>query len=337
MTSEYEDEVRDTRLELIKTNWKDLIWWRNVALAKFVQPLMELRNHGTYLLDETWDSLVVLDACRYDIFRDSIPGSNLHGTLSSRTSRATDTPPFLVMNFVDRKSDDIVYVSANPFADKFIKDRVYKLISVWRTNWNEENDTVLPEAMYERTVEAAEKYPDKRIVAHFIQPHYPYIGHKELNVSKLLSARPEKNQVKGGGYRDTSFFTLCAKRIDAGAMKNTGKYLEAYAENLRLVFPYLEKLVRILPGRTVITADHGEAFGEKINRLLPIRVYGHMPSMRIKSLTEVPWFVIEREQKIAEYSTAISNAASNDSLNKEPFDGGEEEELNRRLKSLGYS
>jgi hypothetical protein len=311
----------DSRLELVRTNWKNPIWWRDVALAKLVLPIMEMRNSGSYILDQSWNSMIILDACRYDVFEKSIRESTIQGSLSRWTSIATDTGEFLIRNFVGRNCYDVVYVSANPFADKIIKKSVYKLIPVWRTHWNEEEDTVLPESMYECTIKAAKEYPNKRIISHFIQPHYPYIGHKKLNVSKFESAKPEEEQIKGGGYTDTSFFTTSAKLIYAKAMQDKYDHLEAYTDNLQQALPYVERLVNLLPGRTVITADHGEAFGEKISRFVPIKVYGHMPGMRIRALTEVPWFVIEPEQKLKQssYISESSRSLSDGSPVKEHF------------------
>ncbi len=290
-------EKSRSKLALIRANWKDRIWWRDVALTKMVKPLMEARNDGIYVLDESWNNLIILDACRYDVFAESIGGSSIAGKLQSRTSLATDTGEFLVKNFLDRKCDDVVYVSASPFPDKLIRERVDRLVSVWRTHWSKEHETVLPEAMYECTLEAARRYPGKRIIAHFLQPHYPYIGHKELNVSKFESARPVEEQSSGRGYKDDSVFSLSAKLIYANAMKEKSRHMKAYSDNLHIALPYVEKLINALPGRTVITADHGEAFGEKIGRFLPIKVYGHMPCMRVRALTKVPWFVADPEQK----------------------------------------
>lgn len=287
-----------SRLGLIRANWRDLIWWRNVALMKIGQPMMEAFNDGIHVLDESWDNLIILDACRYDAFGEMVHESALRGKLECRTSIATDTGEFMIKNFFQRRCDDVVYISANPFADKFLKERVHKLISVWRTDWSREDDTVLPGVMCERTLEVARQYPSKRIVAHFIQPHYPYIGHEELNVSKFYSARPVAEQPKGGGYKDDSFFSISAKLVYARAMKDRDTHWRAYMDNLRAALLHVQKLVKVLPGKTVISADHGEAFGEKISRLLPIRVYGHMECMRIKALTRVPWFVIDPEEKI---------------------------------------
>ena len=47
---------------------------------------------------------------------------------------------------------------------------------MWRDKWDEENRTVLPEDMSESVLEASKKYPNKRILAHYIPPHVPLIG-----------------------------------------------------------------------------------------------------------------------------------------------------------------
>ncbi|MBN1796133.1 MAG: hypothetical protein JW804_05620, partial [Sedimentisphaerales bacterium] len=64
------------------------------------------------ILDEGWDYLIVLDACRYDYFerlyRDYLQG----GVLSKKVSSGTNTPEWLKMNF--KKRTDIIYITGNP-------------------------------------------------------------------------------------------------------------------------------------------------------------------------------------------------------------------------------
>ncbi|MFW9828927.1 MAG: hypothetical protein ACFFEY_15160 [Candidatus Thorarchaeota archaeon] len=55
----------------------------------------------------------------------------------------------------------------------------------------------------------------------------------------------------------------------------------------------MSKLIDILKGRTVVTADHGEAIGEFLHFLIPIRFYGHKEKMRLPILTQVPWLIID--------------------------------------------
>ena len=71
------------------------------------------------------------------------------------------------------------------------------------------------------------------------------------------------------------------------------KLLQVY---MKLAMIYMEKLLNFLPGKIVITADHGEAFGEFIHPIIPIRVYRHAFGIRISALTRFPWFISERKE-----------------------------------------
>lgn len=47
-----------------------------------------------------------------------------------------------------------------------------------------------------------------------------------------------------------------------------------YVENLEYVLEHVEELLDAVPGKTVITSDHGNYVGERTS-LIPIREYGH--------------------------------------------------------------
>ena len=66
-----------------------------------------------------------------------------------------------------------------------------------------------------------------------------------------------------------------------------------YTYNLEIALGWVGKLVKELSGRIVITADHGESFGEKLHPLLPIKIYGHPRGCYIEPLVKVPWLVLE--------------------------------------------
>jgi hypothetical protein len=194
-----------------------------------------------------------------------------------------------------------VYLSANPYADLVIRNKVFKLISVWKTAWDSEYGTVLPCSMYESALDASERYPDKRLVVHFVQPHYPYIKFKSLNLSSFDEGSPvaalrgeSSNKNSGERYPKDSFFSLSAMKIYSAARLNTEKHFRAYRANLEEVLPYAKKLAEKLPGKTIISSDHGEAFGEKINAFVPIKIYGHFNNIRAGVLVKVPWFVAQQ-------------------------------------------
>jgi hypothetical protein len=60
---------------------------------------------------------------------------------------------------------------------------------------------------------------------------------------------------------------------------------------LKKLWKFIAYIVKMLDGITVITSDHGEAWGEFA---LPftIPVYGHPSFIRIPSIREVPWLTI---------------------------------------------
>jgi hypothetical protein len=53
----------------------------------------------------------------------------------------------------------------------------------------------------------------------------------------------------------------------------------------------------MLPGRTIVTADHGEAIGDYLHPLIPIKIFGHNQNIKISALVNVPWLVIEADEK----------------------------------------
>ena len=255
------------------------------------------RNNGFYILKESWDNLIILDACRYDVFEEEFKERSMKGKLEYRISRGAHTTTFLLENFNNGKFDDIVYITANPFVDKLLKGKFYKIISVWKYGWDPKYQTVLPKTMYEYTLYALERYPNKRLIIHFIQPHYPYIGFPFTDGSfeRLRNSALNNTSFKvSRKYKDTMFSIYA---MDIYAMIDKDILLKAYKRNLEIALPYVEKLIEILPGRTVVTADHGEAFGEIIHPLIPIRVYGHPWKIKIPVLIKVPWLIIEPEEK----------------------------------------
>jgi len=210
-------------LEILK-NWKNPIWCRNLFLRRIIFPIL-FNNKGIHVLEEQWDNLIILDACRYDVLKEEFIKGKMRGKLEYRISRGADTTTFLLENFGDNKCDDIVYVTANPFVDRLLKDKFYKIISVWKYGWSEKYHTVLPEIMYEYTLYAMSKYPNKRLIIHFIQPHYPYIGYsitdgsfEELRKSTLQNA--SLNLSIKREYKDT-LFSIYSMDIYAMVDKNT--------------------------------------------------------------------------------------------------------------------
>ncbi|MFX1303253.1 MAG: hypothetical protein ACFE9X_07835 [Promethearchaeota archaeon] len=267
-------------LKSIKTLLKKIknpLTFRNALLYKFCSFLYR-KNNGFYIFNESWDNLIILDACRYDVFKEQYLKRNMKGELFKKVSRGAHTISFLFENFTKNYYDDIIYITANPYVNKFLKGKFYKIISVWKDNWDEKHHTVLPETMYDYAIKTLLKYPNKKYIIHFMQPHFPYIGYKlEKNI-------PNK-----------SFFSLYAAEIYTHIEYYT--HIKIYKKNLQIALTYIEKLINVLPGITIVSADHGEAFKEKLHTLIPFTFSGHRRGIRMPSLVNVPWLIIRPEEK----------------------------------------
>jgi hypothetical protein len=130
---------------------------------------------GYDLAEEDWDVVVILDGCRYDQFAMT---NWLDGTLESRISPASESWEFMRSNFQDRQFHDTVYVTANPHWYKLDDGVFHHVVDLLSSAWDDEHNTVLPGAVAERALAAHERFPKKRLVVHFMQPHFPFIGER---------------------------------------------------------------------------------------------------------------------------------------------------------------
>jgi hypothetical protein len=301
-------------------NWNDRLWWRRIAFPYAARTIHNyLPHHGIDLSNEDWDNLIILDACRYDMFAGQ---SDLPGKLSKRTSAASSTPEFLQNNFKNSDFSDTVYVTANPQVNVHLDDEFFEVINVWEDHWDDELHTVMPDIMAEETIAAYESYPNKRLISHFIQPHYPFIGeigqqelniHSGMELSKRL-ATDDKTQ------RDQLSIW---EQLYEGSV-SVDIVWKAYRENLDITLPHIKQLINKFQEYTVVTSDHGNALGERAWPI-PSKLYGHPSGIRIAALTDVPWLVTNTETR-KDINEENSSSASLD----------HQEVVSQRLADLGY-
>ncbi|MFP3871447.1 MAG: hypothetical protein ACOCTR_00560 [Candidatus Natronoplasma sp.] len=243
------------------------------------------------IMEKDWDNLILLDGCRYDAFEEI---NDINGRLDHIYSKGSDTEEFLFRNFKDKKYQDAVYVTANPLVNRDVKDSFYKVIPVWLDDWCEEYGTVLPDKMTERVIETDKRYPHKRLIAHYVQPHYPFIGEigqKEIGPHEGMLAR--RNYLSDDRVEHTN--QLIWNLLREGEVERSTIW-RAYLENLELVLEHVKKLVEVLKGKTIISSDHGNLFGERLSPL-PFKEYGHPSGIYHEKLIKVPWFIIQGDKR----------------------------------------
>lgn len=271
-------------------------------------------RNGTPIVEKDWDTLLILDACRFDTF---VTENDFSGTLSKEISRGSTSIEFLTENFGSGTFHDIVYVSANPFTSQLAEGTFHDIIPVY-DQWDDDLQTVPPDAVTAAVREAHEKYPDKRIIGHYMQPHYPFIGPKGQRIDHRGYSPDLDSELTETGsiWRQLQFGTLNATRKEV---------LAAYRENLRIVLESIEPLLDEITGKVVLTADHGNLIGERMWPI-PVRVYGHPGGSHAPGLIEVPWFEIPFSSRRT--TTTAPPVQAEQQQN--------EGDIEDRLRALGY-
>lgn len=301
-------------------HWRDAEFWQDIIIRNLLLPVLFPTNRGQSVNSSRWDNLVILDACRYDSFERQAHRLGGIGKLESRVSMATDTRTFLLNNFQDRLYDDIVYVTANPQVSRFMKGKFHAIIPVWLAGWDEKESTVLPSTVSSYALDAARRYPGKRLIVHYIQPHHPYLGFRPP-FAKMRRIEKRPPDIYSPWPKSHSWYTYFITHEVQGLLR-------LYENNLVQALNSVVKLISGLNGITVITADHGEAFGERLHPLIPIKVFEHPPDVRISSLVKVPWYTVEARNERPETDAPISSP--------EVHRAEDDEIIKDRLKALGY-
>lgn len=280
------------------------------------------------VMNENWDNLIVLDACRYDYF-EKVYDEYLEGELEKRDSQSGATPEWLSKTFTDFYPD-IAYHSANPYVNskgvglKELTGKVqwnatdhFGVISdLWIDAWDENKDTATPDRVVDRYLN---KPRLSRNIIHFIQPHLPYI-HPDYDVDYEWHSKKEieiGNDERKNDESDnhtlyfrikTYIFYDCLRKIIKDKVlkwkirKNfvppistfeniyqnghIDRLDEFYEYSLRKVLESISELIEFLDGKTIITADHGECFGE-------YNTWGHHNYNHNPILTTVPFLEVE--------------------------------------------
>jgi hypothetical protein len=238
------------------------------------------RGEGIDVVKQDWDNLIILDACRYDEFASEC---SLKGNLNKTVSKGKNSIQYIERNYNGRELHDTVYVTANPYV-KDIKDGVFHAIvdDPLKKNFDERLGTVRPEEITRAAIEAHDKYPNKRLIIHYMQPHMPPIG----EIRDLMDDIDDGFDMTGEKRNTERTYNLVKK----GLISPDSARL-AYRQNLRIVLKEVANLSQI-GGKTVISSDHGELLGDS-HYLYREKLWSHGLTRKLPKTEElciVPWF-----------------------------------------------
>jgi hypothetical protein len=223
-----------------------------------------------------------------------------------------------------------VYVAANPYVSALLPDRFCRIYSVWDYGWDNDLQTVPPVNVASEALKAHKEYPGQRMIVHFMQPHFPALtgklarkgGFSRTRQVTQSKANPLEVFLKEGDLDVTVESLLEIGELEARDARF------AYKQNLLIALDCVEELVAKLPGRTVVTSDHGELFGDRPGVLYPFKVFGHPTKLHVRPLVVVPWLIIDGEKVVA---SARYEETERHTLSEQDY-----EKVKDRLQKLGY-
>ena len=283
---------------------------------------------GTNVFEREWDALLILDTCRVDAMREVADEYDFINTIESMTSVGSSSFEWMNNTFRTKYKPQIrntAYLSQNSFVDQTfgkggttgkasipfepsrfdvvdLEDFAY-IEHLWKaefedsSKWSVSGEAVSrtsPRYTTERAIEASRTRDPERLIVHYMYPHDPYVL-----ADKKLQPRFDAALKSGAATREEVW--------------------EAYLDNLRFVLDQIEVLLKNLDReQVVITADHGEAFGEYM-------FYRHPPSCPIPTVRKVPWMeTTGRDEQTVEPTAPPPSDSDLDATAEE------------RLEQLGY-
>ena len=229
---------------------------------------------GRSIFEPDWDICVVLDACRADELARFSGEYEWLGPVERFPSLASCTWQW-VPRTIDRTPEDVLkrttYVTANPFPDELSEpDTFGEIDRVYSYAWDEEFGTVLPRPVTDRAIHHWKEDDPERLLVHYLQPHVPFLSEDATPLSRANFTHGEESVQDAWD------------RVTRGTL-DRAVAVERYRETLARVLEDVDLLLSSIDAdRVVVTADHGESFGEW-------GLYGHPQGVDLPCLTQVPW------------------------------------------------
>lgn len=252
-------------------------------------------NLGTNIFERKWDVLIILDACRVDALREVSSEYDFILDTNSIWSVGSSSPEWIANTFERKWLDKIKrtgYISANGYVKRILSDRIFPpdhntvplsmpkwnivniddlvfIDHVWKYGHDDELGNVDPETVTDSAIYHYRTHNPEKMIVHYQQPHTPYMGRAKEENRPLMEIEkiPFIKLKEGADFEEV---------------------WELYKDNLRLALNEVEVLLNNIDyKRAVITADHGDAFGEW-------SFYSHIGGFLHPSVRKVPWVETRR-------------------------------------------
>jgi len=254
--------------------------------------MIEIDGRQEDIFKKDWDMLVILDACRYDAFIESDILLKNHEIKRANTF-CNGTFSWIKNNITPADCSETIYLNPIILFERYARHTFFKVINVWEILWDNYYGTILPDDMTKITLKQIKKYPNKRFIIHYHQPHPPFLNqefrkHKKVILTPKLVQDRDNGKVENpshtfGGFvkgqmvrifgPERAWKLMFRVGIEPNGMGQLYKYFsmeqikEAYRENIRIALRSVNKLISETDKKVVITSDHSyDYYGRKVKR-----------------------------------------------------------------------
>lgn len=292
---------------------------------------------GTNVFDREWDILVILDTCRVDALQAIANTYTFIDEVDSIRSVGGGSGEWIARTFDHGHKDQIretIYLTANGHAKQILDDKTpktnpdkhltYKALRYYPTvginefkhveylfqyePWGEQGPLghkkgmTPPRYVTDRAITIGREMEFDRMILHYFQPHSPWVWN-------AIQENRDLNEYEEDWW---NYFT------ESGDFETIWN---AYLDDLHYVLRDVEVLLEnINADEVVISADHGEAFGE-------YGILGHKLGSLHPKIRTVPWVSTEaRDTKT--YEPSITPPDEDNQLSSS--------EVQEQLEALGY-
>jgi hypothetical protein len=252
-----------------------------------------------------WKYLIILDACRYDVFADICRERGWHAPLKVDTR--CHCTAWWYRKYWSRVDNDVHLISANPVpfhkdmgwdawrkfksaiwadpAGRAVKERpeLGAVLDLAEDRGHGVFEPVITLSIFEHVKQSGERY-----LTHLLPPHLPFLGPRGRALHDKLELAVDSHR---GIYQGIQRH---------GRAGNWDEVRACYKENVEYALDALARYWHLFAdGKTVITSDHGELTGD-ISPKDGKGVYHHSHDIKLHDLwmiqRTVPWFEIEEGQ-----------------------------------------
>ena len=247
------------------------------ALSGIELTLFSRYSVGTNIFELDWDIAIILDTCRIDVLQQIKEEYDFINEVNQMSSVGAATPEWVCNTFSKdyvEKISETGYIAGNGFSEKILNKETspekleaaafaptkwtvvspedFDLIDfVWRAD----EDSIstgktgeyysMADTVTDHAIAHWREREFEQMIVHYIEPHQPYL-HTSLAEGKNNLGDIESSPfeyLRSGGERE--------------------KVWEMYKTELRAGLDAVETLIKNVEAeRVLMTADHGEAFGE---------------------------------------------------------------------------